>query len=213
MTSWNSRLSSFWSLFAAVVLLHTLMAQAQDFPSESLAAPAATVTFNFVPTPDIGSVSSLAADSEQDIWATSASNSLALHFDGSRWVKLPMAKAGRVSKVAVLSSSNVWSVGQQTNEKFSQIQHFNGTNWSVVPSPHFTNGERLNSLKAVTANSIFAVGVSFDSLNNGTPLVEHFNGTTWSVVSVPRILSGELTDITIVSPTDIWTVVAVSGST
>jgi threonine aldolase len=77
------------------MFFHTLKLHGQEFPSESLAAPAAAVTFNFVPTPDIGSVSSLAAESEQDIWATSTSNSLALHFDGSRWVKLPMAKAGR----------------------------------------------------------------------------------------------------------------------
>ena len=213
MTSWNSRFLPSWLIFVAVALVYTITAHAQDFASESLAVPAAAVTFNFVTTPDIGSVSALAASSEQNIWATSASNSLALHFDGSRWVKLPMAKAGRVNKAAVLSSVNVWSVGQQTNERFSQIQHFNGTAWSVVASPHFANGERLNSVKAVTANSIFAVGVSFDSLNNGTPLILHFNGTAWSVVSVPRITAGELTDITVISPTEMWAVGAVSGQT
>jgi len=82
---------------------------------------------------------SLSADKETDIWASSVTNSVSLHFNGTSWVRVPMAKASRVNKVAVLSSSNVWAVGQQTNDKFSQIQHFNGTVWSVVSSPHFTN--------------------------------------------------------------------------
>lgn len=124
-----------------------------------------------------------------------------------------MAKASRVNKVAVLSSVNVWAVRQQTNDKFSQIQHFNGTVWSLVPSPHFTNGESLNSLKAISANNIFAVGIFLDSLNHRTPLVEHFDGTKWSVVPVPHIAGGELTDIAVLSPSDIWAVGAVSGAT
>jgi hypothetical protein len=58
--------------------------------------------------------------------------------------------------------SGLW--GEQTNAKFSQIQHFNGTAWSVVSSPHFADGESLNSLKAISASNIFAVGASVDSL-------------------------------------------------
>src|SRR5262249_25462160 len=81
-----------------------------------------------------------------------------------------------------------------------------GSAWSVVPSPHFTAGEELNSLKAVSANSIFAVGASLTNLNNRTPLIEHFNGTNWSVVTAPQITGGELFDIAIISPADIWAV-------
>jgi len=202
-----------WALFVAVSLLQTLTPHAQDVPNLSITATTAPVIFNFVPTPDIGGVGSLAADSENDIWATSVTNSVALHFNGSSWVRVPMAKASRVNKVAVISPTNVWAVGQQTNAKFSQIQHFNGTSWSVISSPHFTNGETLNSLKAVSANNILAVGTSLDSQNNRTPLIEHFNGTTWSVVSAPPITGGEVTDIAIVSPSDIWAVGAVNGAT
>ena len=202
-----------WALFVAVSLLQTLTPRAQDASHLNIAATTAPVIFNFVSTPDIGSVGSLAADSENDIWAASLTNSVALRFNGSSWVRVPMAKASRVAKLAVLSPTNVWAVGQQTNAKFSQIQHFNGTSWSVVSSPHFTNGETLNSLKAVSANNIFAVGTALDSLNNRTPLIEHFNGTSWSVVSVPRITAAELTDLAIVSASDIWAVGAVNGAT
>ena len=213
MTSRKFRAFSHWSAFAAVMLAHTLTAHAQDLASQSIASTTAPVIFNFVSTPDVGSIGSLSADKETDIWATSVTNSVSLHFNGTSWVRVPMAKASRVNKVAVLSSSNVWAVGQQTNDKFSQIQHFNGTVWSVVSSPHFTNGESLNSLKAISANNIFAVGASVDSLNNPTPLIEHFDGTKWSIVPLPRITGGQLTDIAFVSPTDVWVVGAVSGAT
>jgi len=202
-----------WSLIAIVVLVRTLAAHGQNLTDQSIASTTAPVIFNFVSTPDIGSISSLSADKETDIWATSTTNSVSLHFNGSSWVKVPMARAGRVNKVAVLSSANVWAVGEQTNGKFSQIQHFNGTGWSVVSSPHFTNGESLNSLKAISASNIFAVGSSVDSLGNRTPLVEHFDGTKWSVMSVPHITGGQLADIAIVSSSDIWAVGAVSGAT
>ena len=97
-------------------------------------------------------------------------------------------------------------MGQQTNVKLSQIQHFNGTKWTVVSSPHFAAGETLHSLKAISTNNIFAVGETLDNLNNRIPLVEHFDGTAWSVVPVPRITGGELFDIAVVTPSDIWAV-------
>ena len=202
-----------WSIYTVVLLLHTLAAPAQDLSNLSIASTTAPVIFNLVLTPGIGSVSSLSADKETDIWATSATNSVSLHFNGTGWAKVPMARAGRVNKVAVLASTNVWAVGEQTNSKFSQVQHFNGSTWSVVSSSHFANGESLNSLKAISASNIFAVGASVDSLGNRTPLIEHFDGTKWSIVSVPHITAGQLADIAVVSSSDIWAVGAVSGAT
>jgi len=214
MTSRKFRGFSLCSLCTIVLLIQlTLGVRAQESLDESAPASTAAVTFNFLQTPDVLGIGSLSADSESDIWATSIFSPVALHFSGSIWKAVPMAAAGRVNKVAVVSPTNVWAVGQQTNEKFSQVQHFNGTAWSAVSSPHFAAGESLSSLKAVSANSIFAVGSSFDNLNNRTPLVEHFNGTKWSVVSVPHITGGELTDIAIISPSDVWAVGAVSGAT
>ena len=169
------------ALTTLLLLQLTLVAQGQELPSDRAVATA-SVTFEFVTTRDIGAIGSLAADSETDIWAASF-DSAALHFNGSTWGEVPMAKASRVNKLAVLSSTNIWAVGQSMTAKLSQIQHFNGSVWSVVASPHFAAGEELNSIKAVSAHNIFAVGGSFDGLGNRTPLVEHFNGTGWSVVS------------------------------
>jgi len=200
----TSRKLNALSLITLLLVQLTLAAEAQEFSNENLASTTAPVVFNFVPTPDIEAIGSFAADSDSDIWGTSISDSMALHFNGSTWTKVPMAKGSRVNKVAVLSRSNVWAVGQRTDNS-SQIQHFNGTTWSVFPSPHFTAGENLNSLKVISANSIFAVG-STGGVTNRSPLVEHFNGSAWSVISVPKVAGGELFDIAIISPSDMWAV-------
>jgi len=206
MTSHTFRAFSKCLFITLLALQLILAARAQDLLNGSTVATTAPVIFNIVPTPELDAVGSLSADSEHNIWATSITNSVALHFNGSTWGKVPMAKASRVNKIAVLSPTNIWAVGQQPTAKFSQIQHFNGSTWNVVTNPHFAGGEELNSVKAVSANSIFAVGDSFDSLQNRTPLIEHFNGTSWSVVPVPKVATGELFDLAIVSPSDIWAV-------
>jgi hypothetical protein len=194
-----------WRLVALGLLLAlTTVVGAQELADESTLT-ATQVTFNFVQTPDVSSIGSLAADSENDIWATSVIEPVALHFDGTHWKKVPMANASRINKVAVLSPANVWAVGQAPKAIHSQIQHFDGSNWTVVASPHFKSGETLNSLKAISANSIFAVGAS-NHLDGRIPLVEHFDGTAWSVVPVPHIAGGELFDIAIISPSYIWVV-------
>jgi len=201
-----------WVLAAGLLLQGALGARAQDLTDESVEGAASQTTFNFVQIPDVSAIGSLAGDSESDIWATSVLESEVLHFDGKQWNKVPMATGSRTSKVAVLSSKNVWAVGQQTQATLSQIQHFDGRKWSVVPSPHFKFGETLHSVKAISANSIFAVGSSVATQNNPVPLVEHFDGTSWSVVSVPHIAGGDLFDIAIVSPSDIWAVGATRSS-
>lgn len=199
------RAYSQWLLLTAGLLLPlTLAAHAQNAADET--------TFNFVQIPDISAIGSLSADSENDIWATAVLEPVALHFDGRRLKKVPMANANRINKVAALSPTNVWAVGQQTQANLSQIQHFDGRQWTVVPSPHAKNGEVLNSVKAISAKSVFAVGAALDNRNILTPLVEHFNGTSWKAVPVPHISGGELFDIAIVSLSDIWAVGADTAS-
>ncbi len=186
-----------WSLLTASLLL-SFAAHAQDLANET--------TFEFAKTPDIGAIGSLSSDSANDIWATGVLKPVALHFDGKNLHQIPMVNASRVNKVTALSPFNVWTVGQQTQENLSQIQHFDGTKWTVVPSPHFPNGEILNSVKAISAKNIFAVGAILGKKNNQTPLIEHFDGTAWRTVAAPRVAGGELLDLAIVSASDIWAV-------
>src|SRR5260221_4375134 len=62
--------------------------------------------------------------------------------------------AGRVS------SSDVWAVGYALNGNSGQslIENWNGTSWSVVPSPNVGPWNELNGVATVSANDIWAVG-------------------------------------------------------
>lgn len=186
-----------WSLITAGLLLTLILgAHGQDLANET--------TFNFVQIPDVSAIGSFSADAENDIWATAVLEPVALHFDGRRLRTVPMVSGSRISKVAALSPANVWAVGQQT-QAISQIQHFDGNRWAAVPSPHFPNGEILNSVQASSAKNVFAVGAVMGTGNATAPLVEHFDGKAWTASRVPHI-AGELLDLAIVSPSDIWAV-------
>jgi hypothetical protein len=77
-------------------------------------------------------------------------------------------------------------VGYFVNGKFQQqtlVQHFDGTVWSVVPSP--SPGAQQNILygvAAITDSDVWAVGGQQDSNGLWQTLTEHWDGSQWSVV-------------------------------
>jgi hypothetical protein len=82
------------------------------------------------------------------------------------------------------------------------IENWNGSSWSVVPSPTATvENTSLNAVAAISPSNVWAVGG-----NGGTVLVEHFDGRRWSVVHSPVFGSGEGTAISADSANDIWVV-------
>ena len=64
-------------------------------------------------------------------------------------------------------------------------ESWNGTTWSVKPTPNVsTSGATLSSLTCPAANSCKAVG-TYDHTGVQKNLIESWNGATWSVVSGP----------------------------
>jgi hypothetical protein len=125
--------------------------------------------------------------------------------------------------VAVLSATDAWAVGEYLVDGGGAlrtlIQHFDGTTWTMVPSPNRLTGtdrDQINSLRGVTAiapDDVWAVGytVSYD-----TPyqtLTMHWNGAGWSIVDSPNYTFpgayNALLDVAAVSARDVW---AVGGS-
>jgi hypothetical protein len=119
-----------------------------------------------------------------------------------------------------LAQNNVWAVGLSTPVATQQsatqtlIEHFDGTSWSVVPSPNVGSGEfQSNQLLGLTANSsddIWAFGsfLSTDGLQTLT-LVLHWDGTSWTIVSSPDPTKGKsLDDLlfagVVPSPGNVW---------
>jgi len=186
--------------------------------------PACGLFWRLVPSPNPGSYNityAVAAVAANDVWAVdfsyngSLTQTLIEHWDGSTWTIVSSPNVGSLynflQSVAVVSSSDVWAVGDYANGNGTYqtlIEHWNGTTWSVVPSPNQGSASNyLYGVAPVAANDVWAVGDSY----NGTiyqTLVEHWNGSAWSIVASPNMgtASNYLYQVKVVAANDIWAV-------
>jgi subtilase family serine protease len=166
-----------------------------------------------------GALFSVAAVSANNIWAVGVDGhggTLTEHWNGSNWTVVPSPDPGPysngLSSVAAVSATDIWAVGSydDSNGNLDTLtEHWNGSNWTVVPSPSpgpYSNG--LSSVAAVSATDIWAVGNYMDSNYNRYTLTEHWNGSNWTVVPSPDPgpYSNGLSSVAAVSATDIWAV-------
>lgn len=122
-----------------------------------------------------------------------------------------------LTAVSVVSASDIWAVG---NDYYSPgltvIEHWNGTQWKVVPSPNVRKEENeLYAVAAVSTNDVWAVGDHYPSRGFHKTLIEHWNGTKWSIVSSPSPgeYENDLYGIAAVSASDVWAVGSHSANT
>jgi hypothetical protein len=66
------------------------------------------------------------------------------------------------------------------------IERWNGTKWTVVPSPTPGSGSNLNAAAVASADSVWAVGQLSENYV-GRTLIERWNGTAWNQVSSPDV--------------------------
>jgi hypothetical protein len=88
------------------------------------------------------------------------------------------------------------------------IEHFDGTQWSLVPNPEPAGGN-LDAITALSPTNVWAVG----SRRAGAhlTLVMHYDGTSWRVVPSPNPSTAynadnELRGVAAAGPNDIWAV-------
>ncbi len=164
----------------------------------------------------------LAVISANDIWAVGSGRigdedaTLTLHWNGTAWsfVSSPNVTPevdNTLSGVAAVASNDVWAVGTQQptslTDPHTLILHWNGSAWSIVPSPNDGGDNVDNHLlaaAAVASNDVWAVGFS----GFGT-LAEHWDGTDWSIVQTPGIRGGEpvfLQSVVALSSNNVWAV-------
>jgi hypothetical protein len=137
------------------------------------------------------------------------------------WTVIPSPNQGtrdnELLGIAAASPSAIWSVGYYnagpyTNSLRTLTENWNGTSWSIVPSPNpATNTGDYDALQGVAALSpsdVWAVGYSgCVSCYGDQSLIEHWNGTSWSIVSNPNpYTTQDLYGIAAVSANDIWVV-------
>jgi hypothetical protein len=106
---------------------------------------------------------------------------LVLHWDGATWSVVTSPSLGgsykdRLYGITVNGANDIWAVGaslqyyfigeEQVIDSQTLVEHWNGTNWSIVPSPnpsipdpyYDTHNNNLNAVAAVSAEDVWAVG-------------------------------------------------------
>jgi hypothetical protein len=146
-------------------------------------------------------------------WNGKAWQTLTEHWNGKAWRRVPSpnpggsARANYLSKVAYISRSQAWAVGDYSTKTHDQalIERWNGRTWKVVPTPRLAYSY-LESIAVVSPNDAWAVGDFYTSKAGTKTLIEHWNGTAWKRVQSPSPgTSGQdLKAITVVSSSNAW---------
>lgn len=116
----------------------------------------------------------------------------------------------------------MWAVGNSdasTTSRTTLAEHWNGSSWSIVPTPN--SSQPVNFLigaAAVATNDVWAVGYAADSAQSSSvnhTLIEHWNGSSWRIVPSPNPtpnlgggypVSNELYSVAVVAADDVWAV-------
>jgi hypothetical protein len=170
----------------------------------------------------------ITAIAQNDIWAVGVSCdspmcnrhiTAAVHYDGSAWTVPDSPNPGTYDNsfagVAAVSSNDVWAVGEACTGNGcvttqSLIEHWDGTMWSLVPSPN--PAMAVNSLLGVDARAgdAWAVGYSCagTSCAPTQSLALHWDGTNWSAVPSPNPGSSDthLNAVSMPAANDAWAV-------
>ncbi|MDQ5825480.1 MAG: Rax2 family protein [Chloroflexota bacterium] len=176
--------------------------------------------WNIVPSPEpsgsVGTyITDLVAITADDIWAVgsyykepshSSEWTLTMHWDGEEWSLVPSPNMGlernTLNNIAAVSSDDIWATGTYELEKpaggassigwYIQTLHWDGENWTIVPSPIYEVGPHartysngLSSLVALSEQDIWGFG-SYIYDDNSPPskdglLVLRWNGKDWRI--------------------------------
>lgn len=187
-----------------------------------------TVTQPGVPGAPLGDAPVSSLDSDTDGWQTGpavnahgpAAAPVVERWHDGRWTVTPTAildigtESGGFAGFGVvkaISPNDAWLIGEESPGGATVsplIEHWDGTQWSVVPNPASAlNNATLAALTVIAPNDIWAVGQD-DSSGNPLPLALHWNGTSWQQTQVPAGNGGiaELTAVSAAGPNDVWAV-------
>ena len=172
-----------------------------------------------------GYLRSVAAIGSNDIWAVqlyfdsdNMVRPLTLHWNGTSWgvVESPegVTNYNVLFDVAAGAPDDIWAVGYYMNDSGvyrTLTQHWDGEQWTVVPSPNESVlSNRLSAVAFVGPNDVWAVGdYEEEATLKNYGLILRWNGLTWNVVDAPTdpINDNEVfNDIAVAASNKIWLV-------
>jgi hypothetical protein len=166
-------------------------------------------------------LNAIAANGPNDVWVVgsymiqiSQTNlryeTFSLHWNGSTWAVVPMPLvsgsdtllAYEFGSIVVNSPTDVWAVGGSGDHVIgiggspssTLIEHWNGTAWSIVPSPSPGSNAGLTGVTTSNAsNDIWAVGSDTPAgASQPQTLTLNWNGTAWTTVTSPNAGSSDM---------------------
>jgi FG-GAP-like repeat len=181
--------------------------------------------WSVVTSPNVGrkdnSLTDVVALGSDDIWAVGYSHgtnrvspaTLAEHWDGASWVVVTTMDASNrpnlLVSVAGAASNDVWAVGSyDTRQGVRQTlaEHFDGTEWTISPTPNTGALSALTAVAVASADSVWAIGYALVDDAYQT-LVEHWDGTDWTVMPSPTASGNNvLVRMGLTSDSDLWAV-------
>ena len=181
-------------------------------------------------------LSTISADAPDDVWVTGTyldqiganayqDETYSVHWNGSSWKVVPMPLVGSTNVNAAFhiyslkanSPTDVWAVGSSAvtdvvGSGRTLTEHWNGTAWSIVPSPSPGTDPVLSGVTTSNAaNRVWAVGYdTVPGANRQEALTMNWNGTSWVTVPSPSV-SGVSTLLASVATTPGATIVQAVG--
>jgi hypothetical protein len=135
-------------------------------------------------------------------------------WNGEVWsaVKTPGTAFSELADVSCPDISSCMAVG--TSRYGTLAEGWNGTAWTIVPSPAPTGASSsdLNSVSCSTSTSCAAVGSFVNGSGATVTLAEEWNGSTWSLVPSPNRSGATGSELDGVSCTSASNCVAVGDS-
>ncbi len=162
----------------------------------------------------------VSAVSSSDVWTVggrAGCDPVTLHWTSKRWNAVAAPKppdtCATLTGVAAVASSDVWAVGGAAPVQGIGIQplivHWDGSAWSIVPSPPVATYSNLNEVWAESPTDVWAVGHEQEQVGPAQALTEHWDGNQWAVIESPSVPGADLTvlqAVTTVSSNDAWAV-------
>jgi hypothetical protein len=135
----------------------------------------------------------------------------------SGWTMVPSPSPGDqgsyLTSVAPISPNDVWAVGaayRPIGTPGTLTEHWDGSTWTVVPSPNFNKGyNELYGVAAVSSNDVWAVGYHNIALyGSEKTMAMHWDGARWTIVPTRNIgqEANQLMDVAAVASNDVWAV-------
>jgi hypothetical protein len=119
---------------------------------------------------------------------------LIMRWNGTEWSIVPSPSPGPninfVHAISAASANDVWVVGSYyaaDGATRTLTMHWNGSQWSVIPSPNpAQSGNYLYSVTAISATDAWAVGNYRSSNDTFLTLTLHWDGSQWNIVPSPN---------------------------